>query len=299
MTQTTSSLQVLCRPALARDHADVAEFCKGIWDGDDYVPEVWEEWLHDSKGLLAVAETNGQVIGCSKITWMSNGQWWLEGFRVDPKFQGQKVGARIHDYVTAWWLKHGNGILRLMTKSDNFAVHRVCENTGYVKTHEVRGYRTTPLTELIADFSPITDLREAAAFAITSESIRSTNGLADFGWRVGKLDESVFEVYSGNKPDHLHTFYWWRDKQGLLSTWENEDDERRTLCLGVVACYLSEMPALLMDARRFAAQKKFDSVFQIAFDIPEITSKLETAGFEKYWTRGNAFIFEKKHPTNV
>lgn len=299
MAQINSSLQVVCRPALARDHADVAEFCKGIWDGGDYVPDMWEEWLNDSKGLLAVAEMDGQVIGCSKITWMSEGQWWLEGFRVDPKYQGLKVGSRIHEYVTDWWLEHGDGILRLMTKSDNFAVHRVCDKTGYVKTHEVCGYHTTPLAELIADFSPVMDLREAAMFAAASESIQTTAGLADFGWRVGMLDESIFEVYSGKEADHLHTFYWWKARQGLLSAWENEDEERRTLCLGVIACTLKDMPALLKDARRLVAQKKFDSVFQIAFDMPGITSQLETAGFEKHWTRGNAFIFEKQHPSNA
>ena len=48
-------------------------------------------------GLLAVAEFNGHAIGCSKITLISEGQWWLEGFRVDPKYQGLKVGSRIHE----------------------------------------------------------------------------------------------------------------------------------------------------------------------------------------------------------
>ena len=299
MAQINSSIQVLCRPALARDHADVAEFCKGIWDGGDYVPDMWDEWLNDARGLLAVAEIDGQVIACSKITWMSEGQWWLEGFRVDPKFHGQKVGSRIHGYVTDWWLERGDGILRLMTKSDNFAVHRVCDKTGYIKTHEVCGYRTAPLTDPSADFSPITDLPKAATFAIASESIQTTAGLADFGWRVGMLDESIFKVYSADESDYQHTFYWWRDKQGLLSVWDNEDDERRTLCLGVVACNLSNMRALLLDARRFAAQKNFDSVFQIAFDMPQITSQLEAAGFERYWKHSNAFIFEKTHPKRV
>jgi len=113
------------------------------------------------------------------------------------------------------------------------------------------------------------------------------------------LNESIFKIYSGNDADYLHSFYWWKDRQGLLSTWEDQDEERRTLCLGIVACGLKDMPALLMDARRFAAQKKLDSVFQIPFDTPQIISQLEAAGFEKHWKHGNAFIFEKKHPTKT
>ena len=75
MSQENSSLAVICRPARKRDRADVTEFCKGIWDGGDYVPDAWDGWLQDSQGLLAVAEANGQAIGCSKITRISTGQW--------------------------------------------------------------------------------------------------------------------------------------------------------------------------------------------------------------------------------
>ena len=297
MTETSSSLPVLCRPALARDHADVTEFCKGILDGDDYVPEVWDDWLNDPNGLLAVAESNGQAIGCSKITLISKGQWWLEGFRVDPKYQGLKVGSRLHSYVTNWWIEKGDGTLRLMTDAGNFAVHHMCVKTGYIKTHEVCGYKAIPISEPVDHFSIATNLREAAAFANESESIKSTNGLTDLGWRIAMPDELVFEAYSGDQADYLHTFYWWKDKQGLFSAWMNEEEDMRTLVIGVVACALKDMPALLMDARRLAAHGKFDSVFQIAFDMPQIITELEAAGFEKKWKRSNAFVFEKKHPT--
>jgi GNAT superfamily N-acetyltransferase len=297
MTQTSSSLPVICRPAFARDHVDVTEFCKGIWDGDDYVPEVWDDWLNDPNGLLAVAESNGHAIGCSKITLISKGQWWLEGFRVDPKYQGLKVGSCLHNYVTDWWIENGDGTLRLMTDAGNFAVHHVCIKTGYIKTHEVCAYKATPIPEPVDYFSIATDLREAAAFANESESIKSTNGLTDFGWRVAIPDELVFEAYSGDQADHFHTFYWWKDKQGLFSAWANEEEDMRTLVIGVVACALKDMPALLMDARRLAAHRKFDSILQIAFDMPQIITELEAAGFEKKWKRSNAFVFEKKHPS--
>lgn len=296
MLQESSLPKVLCRPALASDHADITEFCKGIWDGDDYVPEVWDEWLSDPNGLLAVAESKGHAIGCSKITLISKGQWWLEGFRIDPKYQGLKVGSQLHSYVTDWWTENRSGILRLMTDAGNFAVHHLCVKTGYIKTHEVCGYKAIPISGSVDKFSLATDLQEAGEFALRSESINSTDGLADFGWRVAMPDELVFEAYSGEKAHYLHTFYWWKDKQGLLSAWSNEEGNLRTLVIGVVACTLKDMPALLMDARSLAAHEKFDGIFQIAFDMPQIISQLEAAGFEKKWKRSNAFVFQKKHP---
>lgn len=298
MTQEFTSHQVVCRPARASDHADVTEFCRGIWDGDDYVPDVWDDWLNDSNGLLGVAEANGHTIGCSKVTLLSKGQWWLEGFRVDPKYQGLKIGSRLHSYVTDWWTEKGDGILRLMTDAGSFAVHHLCMKTGYVKTHEVCAYKAIPIAEPVDSFSLATGLYEAGKFACSSESIKSTDGLTDFGWRVATPDEWIFGAYSNDKSDRRHTFYWWKDRQGLFSAWAYEEENMRTLMIGVVACALNDMPALLMDARRFAACERFDLIVQIAFDIPQIISQLEAAGFEKKWKRSNAFVFEKKHPQN-
>jgi hypothetical protein len=257
---------------------------------------VWEEWFNDLNGLLAVAETNGHAIGCSKVSLLSRGQWWLEGFRVDPNYQGLKVGSLLHNYVTDWWLAHGDGILRLMTDAGNFAVHHLCDKTGYAKTNEVCGYKASPLAEPTNRFSPVLDLSEAASFAMESESIKTTAGLTDLGWRIVKPDQQVFEIYSSDKANYAHTFYWWKDRQGLFSAWEDEDDGRRTLVLGVVACALKDMPSLLTDIRRFAASRKFDGIFQIAFDMPQIIFQLLAAGFEKKWKRSNAFVFEKEHP---
>lgn len=297
MTPTFSSPRVVCRPAIARDHVDVTEFCKGIWDGEDYVPEVWMEWFYDPQGILAVAEYKGHVIGCSKITLISKGQWWLEGFRVDPKHQGKKVGSHLHIYVVNWWLEHGDGTLRLMTDGQNLAIHRVSANTGFTKTHEVCAYRAPVIAEPVDCFSPVTDVREAAAFALASESLRMTNGLIDFGWRICKPDEDALDNHANGKADYVHTFYWWKDKQGLIGGRENIDEDRRTLILSVIACDLKDMPVLFMDVRRLAARNKFDSVFKIAFDTPQIISPLDAAGFEKRWKRSNAFVFEREHPT--
>jgi len=288
--------QVLCRPAAKNDKTDVIEFCKGIWEGGDYVPEVWEQWFHDSNGLLAVADYNGHAIACSKISLLADSQWWLEGFRVDPQFQGMKVGSYLHHFVVDWWVKNGDGTLRLMTDAGNFAVHHMCNQTGFRKTNEVCGYQAIPIDEETDLFIPVTDLQAAAAFAIKSESIQTANGLIDLGWRICQPSQRVFENYSKADADYAHSFYWWKDRQGMFSAWEEEEEGKKTLILGVVACTLNEMSALLMDIRRFAASRRFDDIFQIAFDLPEIISPLLEAGFDKRWKRSNAFVFEKVLP---
>jgi len=292
MNYTFSSPQVICRPAIESDYLDIVEFCKGIWDGHDYVPEAWMDWFNDPNGLLASAEYEGHAIGCSHLALLADGQWWLEGFRVDPQYQGLKVGSQLHDYVTDWWNENCDGTLRLMTNSKNVHVHHLCERTGYVKTYEVCGYESLPVDEPIENISPVTDVQEALTFALASESLQLTGNRVDLGWRICTLTEQVIKDFSDEKVDYFHTFYWWKDKQGLFSTWEDEYDETRRLVIGVLACALEDIPHLLMDIRRLAAQKKCDELFQIIFDLPQIISQTEVVGFTKHWEH-NAFIYEK------
>ena len=293
MTQPLSSSQVICRLAVESDYPDIVEFCRNIWDGHDYVPEVWHRWLNDRKGLLATAAYDGHAIGCSHLALLADGQWWLEGFRVDPQFQGLKVGSQLHDYVTDWWAEHCDGTLRLMTNAKNVHVHHLCEKTGYVKTYEVCGYNASPLDDPVDNVSSVTDIQEALIFALASESLQLTENRVDLGWRICMLDERIIRNFSSETADYVHTFYWWKDKQGLFSVWEDEDDDgTRTLAISALACALEDIPALLMDIRRLAAQKKCDELFQIIFDLPEIVSQIEAGGFMKHWDH-NAFIFEK------
>ncbi len=137
MNNPSTEPRLVCRPALPRDRADVFEFTKFIWEGHDYIRFVWDDWLADPHGLLAVAEYGGSTVGMAKVTLVSKGQWWLEGFRVDPRVQGLKVGSHIHEYVNDWWLEHGDGAVRLMTSSERVQVHHLSERTGFVRIGEV------------------------------------------------------------------------------------------------------------------------------------------------------------------
>jgi hypothetical protein len=90
-----SSPVPVCRPALPLDKADVLEFTKFIWDGHDYIRYVWDDWLADPRGILAVVEYGGHAVGLGKVSYVAQGQWWLEGLRVDPRYQGLKIGSLV------------------------------------------------------------------------------------------------------------------------------------------------------------------------------------------------------------
>ena len=302
MNQTFPAGQVICRPALERDREEIREFCKTIWDGHDYVPSVIDDWLQDPQGIFAVAEYEGRAIACSKITLLADGQWWLEGFRVDPNYQGLKVGSLIHRYVDRWWLEQGDGILRLMTSSKNKSVHHLCESTGYTKLFEVRGYKAEPLDGSTDAFtsaaSNAQDLPPVVAFAQKSPSLGITNHIVDFGWRaVDPTPDGALTFLFADLTDFARNFFWWRKDKGLLIVWDDSDPEERkyTMGIGVIACELEDMSALLMDVRHLANEQGRTSVFWLAPVHEQVAVALKQAGFSSDWDN-TAYIFEKKHP---
>lgn len=302
MNRPFSPRQVICRPAIERDLEDIREFCKTIWEGQDYVPDVMDDWFHDPQGLFAVGDYQGHTIGCSKVTRLAEGQWWLEGFRVDPKYQGLKVGSLIHRYLDQWWLEHGDGVLRLMTSSRNKSVHHLCESTAYTKLFEVRGYKAEPLPGRVDAFTSAAssnkDLEEVVEFARTSPSLAITNRVVDFGWRFADPTQNrALSVLFVTLSSFKDSFLWWRAGRGLLIVWDDVDPDQgeHTMGIGVLACELDDMASLLMDMRHLAAERQRTSIFWLAPVHAEVELALQRAGYSSEWDN-TAFVFEKKHP---
>jgi GNAT superfamily N-acetyltransferase len=303
MNQQFSSGQVICRPVIERDLEEIKEFCKTIWDGHDYVPDVIDDWFHDPKGLFAVAEYDGRAIACSKITWLAEGQWWLEGFRVDPKYQGLKVGSLIHRFIDQWWLEQGQGMLRLMTNSKNKSVHHLCETTGFTRLFEVRGYKAEPLDGGADMFTPVAsagqDLSPVIEFARRSPSLAITNCLTDFGWRIADptQSEALASLFLDLSAFDRHVL-WWRQGQGLLIVWDDSDQEEHTMGIGILACELEDMSAFLLDIRHLAAKQGKTSVFWLAPVHGQVEIALEQAGYSSDWNH-TAYVFEQQHPQHA
>ncbi len=54
------------RPARPEDRGDMEAICAQVWEGRDYVPEVWDAWLADPHGQLSVVELRGRVVALGK-----------------------------------------------------------------------------------------------------------------------------------------------------------------------------------------------------------------------------------------
>lgn len=287
MTQKFSSPLPVIRPALPRDIADVAEFTKLIWNGHDYVGYVFHEWLADPNGQLFVAEYAGKCVGCAKVSSIAPGQWWLEGFRVDPNFQDKKIGSRLDAACNEWWNAHGDGTLRLLTSSKRVKVHHLSEARGFKWMGEVMYLDAKPLKESADVFTQVQpeEVDEVVAFCQRV----APKQLLGIGWKFVSpnpvsLRASVDESLA----------FWWRGREGFLSAWMNDDERGDRFTVGLAACADEEHVNLLKDSRRLASARGAVASRWMNVMSESILRDLDAAGFTQDWD-DSGFLYERRH----
>ncbi len=287
---TLSGPHVVCRPALPSDTEDVLDFTKSIWEGHDYIQYVWRDWLADPQGLLAAAIYGPHAVGIAKVTLLSPGQWWLEGFRVDPNHQGLKIGSHLHEYLDRWWLEHGDGTIRLMTSSSRVQVHHLAARTGYEKVGEVWAYRAPAASQAEHAFTAVTTDEIPAAASFASQEIRWSHKLMDLGWRFAAPDQAALALLAEEGR-----LYWWREREGLAGFWEDEEADVRGLGISFAACGAASLSLLLADVTRLAKQGEYASALWLAPNDGQIQAAMEATGYKSEWDHA-AFLYEKHHP---
>ena len=67
------------RRAVESDKNRIIEISSKIWEGDDYIPYVVDEWIKSIDSEFVVAEAEGQISGFARYIRYSNDFGWLEG----------------------------------------------------------------------------------------------------------------------------------------------------------------------------------------------------------------------------
>lgn len=282
--------QIVCRPALPMDTEQVMELCSHIWEGHDYIPRVWNEWLADPDGLLGVAVMDGRVAGVFKLTKFQDMEWYMEGLRVHPDFREKGVASHIHNYVVDTWRKMGSGVIRLVTHSENVKVHHMCEQSGFKRIAEFIPYRAPSLQGVKNDFTPvkIEEAQEALDFVQSSATHAMSAGLVNLEW-----------VYANPQIKHLRQVinhqqaWWWRNGAGFLSFWVDEEDELSLVGVQLVGCSLGDLADLLHDYRILANDLGHESANWVAPNQPDVIMSMDKAGFERDWDK-SLYIYELK-----
>jgi len=285
-------MQVFCRPAIAADRAHVMELSALIWEGHDYIPQVWDAWLADEDGLLAVATRNERVVGVGKLTHLTPEEWWMEGMRVHPDFQGRKIGAQLFGYLVDQWNVMGTGILRLATSSERFQIHRLSQRFGFRLTTELALLAGPSSARGTHNFIPMapSDADAACAFAGGNELAQGAAGLLNYGWEWSMFNTARVAEFIGRQRA-----WWWKERQGFLLLYDDENKGEPSAEVGFLAVSQQQLTAFLADASRLAHELGAKRLAWTAPIVPGVLEAAFKAGLGRE-SQTTLWIFERSHP---
>jgi GNAT superfamily N-acetyltransferase len=284
---------LVCRPALPRDTPDVMELTRTIWEGEDYVPAVWAEWLEETEGWVAGAQYGKRVGGLCKLSRLGPGEWWLQGLRVHPEYEKRGFASRLHDYLMEAWEQEGEGLMRLATASFRAPVQHLCDRTGFKKIGEFTPFMAPGLTDEGTGFTPIgeSEVEKAYEFVLRNNSMQPAGGLMEIRWEwVSITKERMIEAARTGR------LWWWENDRGVLVT--REDDEEAALVLSLVSCAAPDLRACLLDYRRLAGSCRYGRAGWFAPLGAGVEDILARAGFQRAWD-ASVYVYEKAHPTRA
>lgn len=297
MTTLPEKLSVTCRPATTADEAAMLEITRTIWDGEDYFPYIWHEWLAEREGVLAAAEWNGRVIGLGKLSRQSDVDWWLAGLRTHPEFEGHGVGKQMFAYLYQEWLRQGRGTVRLSTRNDNFAVHRLCQAFGFTKVAEFAPFHATVIAAEAGAFEAVRvdEIERILHLLESSPWLARFHGLLDLGWKWTALTPEMVaqKVLAGMA-------FWWRKGMGategesLLLLSKDEEIPGAPvdgLVMGL-HCPEEQLGDFLLDYRRLASALGLKRACWNVIVDEVVMKQVVAGGMQRSWD-GSMFVYEK------
>lgn len=280
--------KILIRPAQTTDKPAVEAISAQMWD-NDYIPDVWDDWLADPHGQFFVAELEGRVAGFAKLSCLADDKWWMEGLRVDPAYWGQGIARQLQARQVEVARHIGRGTLRLGTHSENEPVHRIAVRDGFRRVASYRPCRAEPLPAGETSLRRLTYTDLAAAWALIDESPRrrAAGKLYEVSWKWKKLTRERLACHLA--AGDVWGMYTGGELAGLAVTFQRED--RDALCAGYVDGSGETLDTILLGLRGLAAQLGCAEMRFKLVNEPALVMAVEAAGYEHSWDR-DIWIFE-------
>lgn len=283
---STGPFRVLCRPAGVGDTPYVLRLVSRIWGGEDYVPAVWGTWLSDERGVLAVAEHKGRVVGFGHLSDLGMGEAWLEGLRVDPEAQGHGVGSHLHGYFVARWLDLDQTVVRLVTHADRVQVHAMCARTGFVCVADVQFHRAWAVKGTHAFRASPADEADAWGAMALAGTQRFSNQIFDLGWEFAELKPERLAQADGSR------LWKWGEGRGWLVARPPRAGGDSELTIGA-AC-ADDLAALLRETRVLADSLGATELHWLAPVEPGVLEALNAAGYRSEIASDRFKVFERR-----
>jgi GNAT superfamily N-acetyltransferase len=269
------------RPARPADKAAVAELCALIWEGEDYIPEVFGDWVADPRGEFTVVYAGSQLVALGKLTEGAPDEWWLEGLRVHPDHRGRGLARQLHEYAVDLADRTARGVLRFTTSGSNAPVHALAERSGFrlVSRHYVARADAVPSRKphgfRLASPSELSSLR---TWLESSPYLAAAGGLMEDGWAWYSLLPQLESLVQTERV------LWWNDgahrKAGLAIVSQGKVEGETRFWVNFADAAPDKGPRLWRSLRYLAAERGEEILRAKPLATPNLATALKEASWE-------------------
>lgn len=121
------------------DRKRVIEITRDIWDGHDYVPRVFDDWVSDAGAAFQAIELDGVVVGLQRLRPYSSGLVWYEGLRVASTHRRQGLARTMLQSAITEAREQSFREMRLAT--GNPAAAGLFEELGFIRIQDDRWWK--------------------------------------------------------------------------------------------------------------------------------------------------------------
>ncbi|HEC37273.1 MAG TPA: GNAT family N-acetyltransferase [bacterium] len=129
-------MKIYFRELTIDDIPDIKAISKNIWDGEDYIPQVIEKWLQDKNCMNYGAfmdENLDEIVGFGRVKLYNDKLAWLEGGRVNVKYQNQGIGREMTNFAINYACKVKANVAQFDTSSKNQGSNALAKFFGFKK----------------------------------------------------------------------------------------------------------------------------------------------------------------------
>ncbi len=186
------------------DKKEVLRISSQIWEGDDYVSNVFDKWVTDDDGLFTGYWENEKLIGFGRMRFLTPTDIWLEALRKDPHTNFKGVGNKIAKYYMKQLKGKKINSVRFSTYFGNIASIKLNEKLGFnkiltlsLKELDITNHQIELNNNLITED---VDFEVLNKFILNSTYINETHNFISKGWVVYQYTfELLEEFYSKNQ----------------------------------------------------------------------------------------------------
>jgi GNAT superfamily N-acetyltransferase len=135
----TAGSELTLRPVRPADRERILEMTRDVWDGRDYIPRVFDDWISDSGAAFQAAEVDGVVVGLQRLRPYAPGLIWYEGLRVASTNRRQGVARAMLQSAVAESRDQGFREMRLATGNPDAV--KLFESEGFGRLLDIRWWR--------------------------------------------------------------------------------------------------------------------------------------------------------------